>query len=115
MPVYRRGGRPGLIGLAARTAVVAGTSTAVSGGMRARQQNKAAQAQQAAQAQAAQAQQAAQASAPVQPPVTPAPAPAAPEPVDPMTQKLQQLAALHSQGILTDEEFSASKARLLGL
>lgn len=109
MAVYRRVGRPGLIGLAARTAVVAGTASAVSGGMRARQQNKAAAAQ-------AEAQAAAQAAAPTQAPApaaAPAPAPAAADAVDPLTQKLQQLAALHAQGILTDEEFTTAKARLL--
>ena len=37
---FRRMGRPGLVGLAARTAVVAGTATAVSGGMRNRQADK---------------------------------------------------------------------------
>ena len=40
-----------------------------------------------------------------------APAPAEPD----ITSELQQLAQLHSQGILTDEEFSAKKAQLLGI
>lgn len=43
MPI-RRVGRPGLIGLAARTAVVAGTAQAVSGGMARNQQARAQQA-----------------------------------------------------------------------
>jgi hypothetical protein len=43
----------------------------------------------------------------------PAPAPAAPAAPDPMEQ-IQKLAQLHEQGILTDEEFAAQKAKLLG-
>ena len=46
----------------------------------------------------------------------PAPAyaePAAPSPVDELTDQLQKLANLKNQGILTEEEFSAAKARLL--
>lgn len=59
-----------------------------------------------------QAQQAAQ-----QPQYAPAPAPVAgPAPdADPTTAELQRLAGLHSQGILTDEEFSAAKAKVLGI
>jgi Short C-terminal domain len=45
-----------------------------------------------------------------QPPPAPAPA-AAPSP---MLGQLNQLAALHQQGVLSDEEFSAAKAKLLG-
>ena len=41
----------------------------------------------------------------------PAPAPAEPD----LNAQLTQLAALHQQGILTDEEFSAKKAQLLGI
>jgi Short C-terminal domain len=41
----------------------------------------------------------------------PAPAPAA---SSPMIDQLNQLAALHQQGVLTDEEFSAAKAKLFG-
>jgi membrane protease subunit (stomatin/prohibitin family) len=40
--------------------------------------------------------------------------PAAPE-VDPTTAELQKLANLHNQGILTDEEFAAAKAKALGI
>ena len=40
-----------------------------------------------------------------------APAPAAPD----MNAELTQLAQLHQQGILTDEEFSAKKAQILGI
>lgn len=116
MPLGRRG-RPGLIGLAARTAVVAGTATAVSGGMQRHQQEKAyesqqAQAYEAQQQQAAMDAAAAQAVANAQAAQAPAPAPAAPA-ADDLMAKLSQLAQLHAQGILSDEEFSAAKAKLL--
>lgn len=77
--------------------------------------NKGAQKQAAAdqQAQAAadqQAQAAQQAAAPV--PETALPQAA---PVDPTMAQMQNLANLHSQGILSDEEFAAAKAKLLGI
>ena len=97
-----RVGRPGLVGTMARTAVVAGTATAVSGGVSRRQQ---ARAQESADAQAREQQQAA-------PPPPMAPPPAAP-PVDLVTQ-LRELAELKDQGILTQQEFDAQKARILG-
>ena len=107
----RRMGRPGLAGTMARTAVIAGTATAVSGGVRNRQE---ASAQQAADAQADQqqqaaAEQAAQAAAAAQPPPPP-PAPAG----DDLIASLERLGTLHAQGVLTDEEFGAAKAKLLG-
>lgn len=114
--MIRRVGRPGLIGLAARTAVVAGTASAVSGAMSNNQQKKA-QAQyeqeqyQAAQQQAAM-QQAAQQAVASQMAAAPAPAtPAAPA-VD-IVAELQKLAALKDAGVLSDEEFAAAKAKLL--
>lgn len=97
-----RGGRPGLVGTMARTAVVAGTATAVSGGVARRQQGKA---EQKAEAEAYEQQQA-------QPAPAPAPAPAAAPATDVVTQ-LKELAALKDQGILTDEEFAAQKAKIL--
>lgn len=114
--MLRRMGRPGLIGMAARTAVVAGTATAVSGRVSARQQDKAQQQaqsdawdaqqqQQAMDAAAAQAVANAQSAAP--------PAPAASAGSDMMAQ-LTQLATLHGQGVLSDDEFAAAKAKLLG-
>jgi len=93
-------GRGGLLGTAARTAVVAGTATAVVGGMQHRQQGKA---EQAADAQDYQDQQQAAAAPP--------PPPSAPDPV----AEIQRLADMKAQGILTDEEFSAAKAKLLGI
>ncbi|HEY9366772.1 MAG TPA: SHOCT domain-containing protein [Agromyces sp.] len=117
-------GRPGLIGMAARTAVVAGTATAVSGGMQRHQQQKAqdqyeqqqyeAQQQQAqidAAAQQAVSQQQAAMGVAAQQAVA---APAAPAPGVDLVGELQKLAALQQQGILSPEEFAAAKAKLLG-
>jgi hypothetical protein len=101
-----RGGRPGLIGTMARTAVVAGTATAVSGGVARRQQ---ARAQQSADAEAYQETQREQQYAAAAPPPPPPSAPA-----DDMIAQLKELASLKEQGILTDEEFAAQKARILG-
>jgi hypothetical protein len=99
----RRG--PGLVGMAARTAVVAGTATAVSGRVARKQQAKYAD-QDAAytQTQAAAAGQGIEQAAA---------APVAAEP-DYMAE-LEQLAQLKNQGILTNEEFEAKKKQLLGL
>ena len=47
------------------------------------------------------------------PPAPDPPAPAAPA-TSPMLDQLNQLAALHQQGVLTDDEFAAAKAKLLG-
>lgn len=101
-----RGGRPGLVGTMARTAVVAGTATAVAGGVSRRQQGKA---DQQAEAQAYEQQQAmAQQAAAQQAAAAPAAAPA----TDVVTQ-LKELAALKDQGILTEDEFAAQKAKIL--
>ena len=70
-----RRGRPGIVGMAARTAVVAGTATAVSGNVSRRQQAKA---QQAADAQADNEHQQQQAYAPPPPPAPAPPPPPAP-------------------------------------
>ena len=115
MPLGRMG-RPGLIGMAARTAVVAGTATAVSGSVARHQQQKYydQSQQQAYEAQAQQAamdQAAAQAVANAQ--AAQAPAPAAAPAEDDLMAKITQLAQLHAQGILSDEEFAAAKAKLL--
>jgi len=77
----------GLVRMAARTAVISGTATAVSGRVAHRQ----------AQQYAGQA--------------APSAAPAG----DDNSAKLVELANLHSQGVLTDAEFSAAKAKVLGL
>jgi predicted Zn-dependent peptidase len=87
----RRG--PGVVGTMARTAVVAGTATAVSGRVARRQAAK------------FEGQQ--------------APADAgmqeAPPAADDTAAQLQQLAALRDQGILTEEEFTAKKQQILGI
>lgn len=117
--MIRRMGRPGLIGMAARTAVVAGTATAVSGAVANKQQNKAMQQQEAAayeamQQQAAMEAAAAQAVANAQAQQAPAAAPAAPAGGVDVVAELQKLAGLKDAGILSDEEFAAAKAKLLG-
>lgn len=111
----RRVGRPGLIGTMARTAVIAGTATAVSGSVANKQSQKYA-AQQEAQQQPQYAQPAPAAPAYAAP--EPAAAAAAPEAggiSDDALDRLQKLSALHSAGALTDEEFAAAKAKILGL
>jgi hypothetical protein len=90
---------PGLIRGVARTAVIAGTATHVSNNVSRRQANKWAQQEQQ------QAAQQPQYAAPVAAPAAPA--------ADPMAQ-LRELGKLHAEGILTDEEFAAQKAKLLG-
>lgn len=93
----RRMGRPGLMGTMARTAVVAGTATAVSGSMRNKQQQKAA------------AQQPQAAAAPAAPA---APVAEANSDDDP-TIKIRKLGDLKDQGLITAEEFTAAKAKIL--
>ncbi|WP_327276635.1 SHOCT domain-containing protein [Streptomyces sp. NBC_01224] len=96
---------PGLLRGVARTAVIAGTATSVSNRVSRRQAGRWAQ-QDAAQAQAAQP-------APAAPP-SPAPTSLAPE--DEMSNKiaqLKELGDLKSQGVLSDSEFAAQKARIL--
>lgn len=125
----RRMGRPGLIGTMARTAVVAGTATAVVGGV---QGSRAAKAQQGQQSQAqmaqmqseldamnAEKQAAAQQAAidkGVEERLAAQPAPAAPAAGgDDIVAQLQKLADMKSQGLLSDAEFAAMKSKLLGI
>jgi len=114
----RRRGRPGLVGTMARTAVVAGTATAVVGGMssskQAKQQTAAQEQQAAAESQAQMDDMQTQLNAIQTPPSAPA-APAAPAGGgDDMMTQIQKLADMHSAGILTDEEFAEAKAKILG-
>lgn len=129
----------GLLGMMARTAVVAGTATAVSGRVSRRQQ---ARYQQKADAQAYQEEQAAPAQdapqqyqqAPPQyqqpqyqqaPPQYQQPqyqqppqyqeAPPAPAAQPDLVAEIQKLSTLKDQGILSEEEFSAAKSKLLGI
>jgi hypothetical protein len=93
-------GRPGLLGTMARTAVVAGTATAVSDRVSRRGAQRA---DEQAQYQAAQQQAAQQQTVPQQ----------AAAPGDTMA-KIRELADMRSQGLLTDAEFTAAKAQILG-
>jgi hypothetical protein len=89
---------PGLLRGVARTAAIAGTATAVSNRVSRRQGQRWAQQEE---------QQQQQASAPVA---------AAPEPAaggQSMIDQLKELGELKAQGILTEEEFAAQKAKLL--
>jgi type II secretory pathway pseudopilin PulG len=103
-------GRPGLVGMAARTAVVAGTATAVSGSV-SRHQNAKAEEQYQAQQQEQQAQQQQYAEAA---PPPPAAAPAAPEEsTDDLIAQLKKLGDLKEAGVLDEAEFQTAKAKLL--
>jgi hypothetical protein len=86
---------PGLLRGVARVAVVSGTATAVSNRVSRRQGNR-------------WAQQDYQEAPPQQ-----APAPVAAAPAESRVQKLKDLADLKDQGVLTEEEFAAEKARIL--
>jgi hypothetical protein len=100
---------PGLIRGVARTAVIAGTATAVSNRVSRRQGQRWTQQEEAA------AYERQQAAPPPEPQVVyaaPPSAPAAPE-VD-LIQRLKDLAELKEQGILTEAEFAAEKAKILG-
>lgn len=99
----RRG--PGLLGTAARTAVIAGTATATSRAVVGHSERR--QQEQAAAQQAAYEQQQ-QMAAVQQPNRTPPPS------GTDLTGELQKLAALRDSGALTEQEFAAAKSRLLG-
>ena len=88
----------GLIGGMARTAVVAGTATAVSNRVSRRQANRWSEQQYE--------------EAPPPAPAPPPPAPAAAPAADPLDQ-LQKLGELKAAGVLTDAEFEAQKAKIL--
>jgi hypothetical protein len=90
---------PRLLRTVARTAVVAGTATTVSNRVSRRQANKWGQ------------QEAAQAPPPEAAPAPVATAPAAPAPS--MIDQLKELGELKEQGVLTEDEFAAQKAKLL--
>jgi hypothetical protein len=87
---------PGLLRGVARTAAVAGTATAVSNRVSRRQ-----------------GERWSRQGRDDEPEPAPAPAAAAAPATDPIDQ-LKELAALKDQGILTDEEFAAQKAKILG-
>ncbi|WP_225800043.1 SHOCT domain-containing protein [Streptomyces sp. NK15101] len=94
---------PGLLRGVARTAVVAGTATAVSNRVSRRQAGRWAQQDMAAAEQYA--------------PPPPPPQAAPPAPADDMSSKIDQLkelGQLKEQGVLTEEEFAVQKSRILG-
>ncbi|WP_406830799.1 SHOCT domain-containing protein [Pedococcus sp. KACC 23699] len=98
---------PGLLRGVARTAVVAGTATAVAGRVQRRQASRFAErdAETAAKQDAAYQEQVAE-----QEPPPPAPAPSGSD----MLEQLKTLGELRDQGVLTQEEFDAQKAKILG-
>ena len=107
MPPRRRG-RPGLMGTMARTAVIAGTATAVSKGVSGAMTPKPQAEPAAAPAPAPQAAPAPVAAAPA------APAPAADSSaLDAKFAQLAKLGELKNAGVLTEEEFAAEKAKIL--
>jgi hypothetical protein len=98
---------PGLIRGVARTAVVAGTATAVSNRVSRRQANRWSQQEEDQYARD-------QYNAQQQAPAAPAAAAAAAAPERDTASQLKDLADLKAQGVLTDAEFQAQKAKLLG-
>jgi hypothetical protein len=98
----RRG--PGLVRGVARTAVVAGTASAVSGRVQRRQEERWAGQEQEA---ATEAQKEAQ-------PAVPEPLSSAPA-VEGYVAELEDLARLRNQGIITEEEFQTKKRQVLGI
>jgi|SRR3954468_14056515 hypothetical protein len=94
---------PGLIRGVARTAVIAGTATAVSNRVSRRQANRWSQ----------QEEQQYQQAPPPQQQVYAAPPAAAAAPMDDKLGQLKQLGELKEQGILTQAEFDAQKAKIL--
>lgn len=107
----------GLLRGMARTAVVAGTASAVSGRVQRRQASKFAEkdAATAAKQQEAYDAQMAQQQAAYQQPVYEQPAPPAAGGIsNDAIQQLKELAALKEQGILTEQEFGVQKAKILG-
>ena len=91
---------PGLLRGVARTAVIAGTATAVSNRVSKRQGER------------WQAQEAQEAAPPPQPVAAPPPPQQAGE--QSTIEQLKELAALKEQGVLTEQEFAAQKAKILG-
>ena len=92
-----RAGRPSLIGTAARTAVISGTATATSNRVAASQQRAAPQ------------------QAATVPPPAPSAAATTPSVTDELIEQLRKLGELRDAGILTEDEFAAKKAKVLGI
>ena len=96
-----RGGRPGLLGTIARTAIISGTAQATSNAVNRRQRER-------------WEREAAVEEVPMSAPVAPiASAPVAPAGEPQLYEQISRLAELHRAGVLTSDEFTAAKARLL--
>ena len=102
---------PGLMRGMARTAAVVGTATATRNAVNRRQADKNVAAYEHAAAQSAPPPQ--QYAPPPQEYAPPPPA--APAPDEDVITQLERLGALKAQGLLTEEEFAAQKAKLLGM
>ena len=99
---FARGGRPGLLGTIARTAVISGTAQVTSNAINRRARLRWEQ------------ESATQEAPPQAPPAAPPPAmTAAPAGGNQLADQLLRLADLRNAGVLTDDEFAAAKARLL--
>lgn len=113
--VARRG--PGLVGTVARTAVIAGTATAVGGAVARRQDAKYQQQQAATTTQAeledVEAQLSAMQAQQAQASVAGGAAQGSPASSSDLVAQLNQLASLKSSGVISDQEFEAAKAKLL--
>jgi hypothetical protein len=106
---------PGLLRGMARTAVIAGTATAVSGRVQRRQAERYADRDANIYAQREQAYQQQTQQTYAQPAAAPPPPPPAPAPgTNDMLAQLRELGELKAQGVLTEEEFAAQKAKILG-
>ena len=106
---------PGLLRGMARTAVIAGTATAVSGRVQRRQAEKYADRDANIYAQREQAYQQQTQQTYAQPAAAPPPPPPASAPgTNDMLAQLRELGELKAQGVLTEEEFAAQKAKILG-
>jgi type II secretory pathway pseudopilin PulG len=108
--MMRRRRGMGIVGVAATTAVVAGTAGAVRHHQEQKYAGQAAEQQAGQQAAYDQGVMEAQQAAAAQAAAAPV-APAAPAGID--MEQLKQLGDLHTAGILSDEEFAAAKAKLL--
>lgn len=101
--LVRRFGRPGLLGAMARTAVIAGTASAT---VNAVNRRAAGRAQEQADAERYETEQLQQ--------LAPTPSAVAAPAADGIGDQLAELARLHGDGALTDDEFAAAKQQLLG-
>jgi len=105
----------GLLTMVGRTAAVAGTATVVSNRVSRRQANRWRQKADQSQAEEQQQSEAEEPAPPPQDAAPPAPQAAAPAADASVGDEIQQLATIKEQGVLGDDEFTAAKAKLLGI